>query len=182
MTTSELKHLYFEWMRRLVCDRNHHNSYEQLLEHLFKRQYFYENQLPHDINRADDGIDLRYQFAYEEHFDYPRVASELDMDPCSMLEMMVALARRCEDYESDPRQGDRTGYWFWLMVYNLGLEKMDDNHYDPAKVDAILYRFFDNDYTPDGMGSLFYIPNTRIDLRREEIWNQMTLYLHTYCN
>lgn len=182
MMTSELKHLYFEWMRRLVCDRNHHNSYEQLLEHLFERRYYYENQQLNDANRAEDGIDLRYQFAYEEHFEYQRVACELDIFDCSMLEMMVALARRCEDYEWDPRQGDRTGYWFWLMVCSLGLDKMDDSHYDSSKVDAILYQFFSNDYTCDGMGGLFYIPGTKMDLRKEEIWNQMTLYLHTYCN
>ena len=164
---------YFEWMYHLVCspkDTNH----ERLLNHLFNTEFYYI--LPMDENRAEDGIDLRYRFAYEYGIDNSEVDSDI---PCSVLEMMVALAFRCEETIMDDLDfGDRTGQWFWNMIVSLGLGRMTDEYYDPDKVDDILKRFLDRNYDRTGKGGLFTIPTCKYDLREEEIWYQMCWYLN----
>ena len=187
MTNNELKHLYFEWMYRLVCDDGFtvqgRSSHRMLLKILNSIPFFADHMNPNDDNRAIDGVDLRYRFAYEEKYDYRIVASVLDGTPCSMLEMMIALAIRCESLAYDPSEGDRTGFWFWGMLISLGLEHMNDyyiyNH-GRAPVEEVIYRFLHCDYEPNGKGGLFTIPDANHDIRNDEIWKQMCYYLNTY--
>lgn len=97
---------------------------------------------------------------------------------CSVLEMMVALAIRCEEsIMDDPNMGDRTGQWFWGMVVNLGLGSMTDAFYDEQVVDDILARFLNRKYEPDGKGGLFTVRHCEQDLRKVEIWHQLCWYL-----
>lgn len=50
------------------------------------------------------------------------IASYLDNRPCSVLEMIIALAIRLEEHiMDDPDIGNRTGQWFWDMIVSLGL-------------------------------------------------------------
>ena len=101
-------------------------------------------------------------------------------EPCSVLEMMVALAIRCEESIMDnPVYGDRTGQWFWNMIVSLGLGSMTDEMYDRDYVDNIVDRFLDRDYSPDGRGGLFTIRNCEYDLRDVEITHQLYWYLDT---
>lgn len=165
------KSLYFEWMYKLVCGI-HVKNYRRLLEKLFETEFYFIN--PMDENRAADGIDLRDRFAYEYRIDI----LDIDADPCSILEMMVALAYRCEETIMDDMDyGDRTGQWFWNMIVSLGLGQMTDNNYDEDKVNYILKRFLDRRYDRTGKGGLFTIPRCKYDLRDEEIWYQMCWYL-----
>jgi len=53
--------------------------------------------LPMDGNRAEDGIDLRYRFGYEKEYEGSTIASYLDNSPCSVLEMLIALAFRAKN-------------------------------------------------------------------------------------
>lgn len=177
MTKNELNSLYFRWMCRLVCkDRPVGSSYQELLTYLNEVEYI-PNQ-PMDENRADDGMDLRYRFGYENSYEGPMIATFLDDRPCSMLEMMIALSIRCEEnIMSNPEIGDRTGKWFWEMIDNLELLNMDDRRYNQNYVDFILERFLAGEYKRDGRGGLFYIPFSERDLRKAEIWYQMCWYL-----
>lgn len=178
MTRDELNTEYFEWMYRLVCNDEYSRglSYRKLLYHLHQTDFFY--RIPMDGNRAEDGTDLRYRFGYEHPHEGPAIASYLDDRPCSVLEMMVALAIRCEEQiMDDPDVGDRTGQWFWNMIVNLGLGPMDDRRFDPAFVDRILQRFMNREYGPHGEGGLFTVRNCRNDMRSIEIWYQMNHYL-----
>jgi hypothetical protein len=133
-----------------------------------------------DQNRAEDGLSLRYRFAldngYEDNPDY--ILDILD-GPCSVLEMMVALALRCEEVMDDAHIGDRTSQWFWGMIVNLGLGAMYDDLYDRQLVDEIIDTFLDRNYDPDGKGGLFTILNCERDLRDMEIWQQLCWYLNT---
>lgn len=129
-----------------------------------------------DENRADDGISLRYRFS----LDYNGVdnADDYISGPCSVLEMMVALAIRCEEnIMDDPRVGDRTGQWFWGMIGNLGLSAMDDIRFDKALVDDIIDKFLNREYEADGRGGLFRIKHCDHDLRKVEIWYQLCWFL-----
>ena len=178
MRSDILKIKYFDWMYNLVCDGAYNNgrSYRKLLSHLHNREFYYTIDM--DGNRAADGIDLRYRFAYEHNYDYAAIAHYLDNRECSVLEMMVALAIRCEeDYMGDPDVGNRTGRWFFAMLESLGLVMMTDSVFEEDVVDFVIDRFLRHEYERNGKGGLFTLKNRRRDMRTAEIWYQMCWYL-----
>ena len=161
---------YFEWLCDKVCgNRYRERIYTRLLSYLHNKEFRYS--LLRDGNRAEDGLDLRYRFGADDYIH----------GPCSVLEMMIALSIRCEETIMDnPHLGDRTSQWFWHMITDLGLGDMRDDIYNEHKVDAIVERFLDRDYSPNGKGGLFYIPSCPYDLRELEIWTQLCWYLDEY--
>lgn len=178
MNQNVIENDYFEWLFELVCKNRYSNqtSYRKLLMELHRKPFRFLILM--DENRAEDGVKLRYRFARE--YDYPiDNADEYIVGLCSVLEMMIALAIRCEeDYMDNAVIGDRTRQWFWNMVTNLGLGSMDDNRFDRLLVNDILERFLNREYEPDGRGGLFRIKNCDTDLREVEIWHQMCWYLN----
>lgn len=180
MTRTDIEQEYFEWMYKKMNtgDCAKESSFRKLLTHLHEREFIYS--IPKDANRAEDGEDLRYRFAYEIYSPDSRdIIVDYLSRPCSILEMMIALSIRLEDIMDDPSVGDRTGQWFWKMIVNLGLGGMYDLRYDEKYVDDIIDRFLDHDYEPDGRGGLFRIRNCEYDLRDVEIWMSALWFLDT---
>lgn len=178
MTKNELNNKYFNWMYQLVCNGKYYRklSHRKLLAQLHSIDFSY--MMTMDSNRAVDGIDLRYRFGYEHKYTGNTITEYLDNGPCSVLEMLIALAMRCEEHiMDDPEIGNRTGQWFWNMVVNLGLGAMNDNNFDKRHVDFVILRFLNRDYERNGEGGLFTIDDCRDDLRNVEIWYQMCWYL-----
>lgn len=178
MIKDEVDNAYFEWLYNIVCGDiySENFSYRKLLMHLHKTTFTY--LIARDENRAEDGLGLRYRFSLE--YDIVKDADEYINEPCSVLEMMIALAVRCEEnIMDDPEVGDRTRQWFWRMITNLGLGDMHDDIYDKRKVTRIIKTFLDREYEPDGRGGLFVIKNCDHDLRDIEIWWQLCWYLDT---
>ena len=168
---------YYNWIFDQICADKYSSevSYRSLLAHLHAIPFTYT--ISTDANRAEDGIELRYRWASIQGYD--EVPECLD-GPCSVLEMILALALRCEEtIMYDPDVGDRTRQWFWVMIKNLGLGGMTDDVYDPELVEEIIDRFLNRDYDPDGTGGLFKVKNCKYDLRRVEIWYQLNWYLNT---
>ena len=122
-----------------------------------------------DDNRAGDGLDLRrlYGVIFEE--------------PCTVLELMIALSNRIEmDIMGNSNYGDRTGQWFWRMIYSLGLSSQNDINFDEGYVDYILNRFNRRQYAPNGEGGLFTVDHPRVPPMNEiEIWRQAMRYLNS---
>ena len=166
---------YFDWMYNLVC-RNRYSkniSFKKVFSYLNDTKFTYSIRM--DLNRAKDGTELRRRYANEFKIAniYDRICG-----PCSVLEMMIALAIRCEETIMDDENfGDRTDQWFWDMMKNLGLGHMDDDKFDEEYVSDVITRFLNRDYEPDGRGGLFFVRNCDIDLRDVEIWIQMLWYL-----
>jgi hypothetical protein len=178
MTHDILTNEYIEWMCNLICynPRVETRTYQQLLRHLHNREFTYI--LDMDYNRAADGIDLRYRFADEKGYGYRYILKKFEDEPCSVLEMIVALANRCEEsIMDDPDIGNRTGLWFWNMISSLGLDDMDDLYYDEQYTDEVIDRFLNREYAPNGEGGLFTVNRSDDDLRDVEIWYQMCWYL-----
>lgn len=178
MTRDELNREYFEWMYQLVCDDKYYRRlpHRKLLSRLHELDFVYLNDM--DSNRASDGVDLRYRFGYERNYSTPMVASFLDDRSCSVLEMIFALALRCEEHiMSDPEIGNRTGKWFWNMVINLGLGEMCDDKFNMEYTDYVIEKFLNLEYASNGEGGLFTIKHCRHDLRTVEIWYQLCWYL-----
>lgn len=182
MNRYEISNLYFEWLYDWMCEDLHHPniSYRKLLMQLHDTEFIYTIQK--DQNRAEDGESLRYRFAESGVINEPTdYILECLARPCSVLEMMIALANRCEeDYMDDPAYGDRTRQWFWGMVANLNLGSMYDTWYDKEQVDECLYKFLHHKYDRDGRGGLFRIRDSSIDMRKVEIWYQMCYFLDTF--
>lgn len=175
MTRDRVINEYFEWLYNSVCDKKslRGKSYKKLFMFLHNTEFRYS--IPMDENRAIDGLDLRYRFA--QNGDYGFITDSLD-GPCSVLEMMIALAIRCEEHiMDDPDIGDRTGKWFWDMIDNLGLISMSDSRFDRRYVNEQVSIFLDREYEPNGNGGLFTVKNSGYDLRYVEIWYQMCWYL-----
>ena len=169
---------YFMWICSLVDGEFFYaERYGELLRHLHSIDYIYT--YPMDGNRAEDGISLRYRFGQDVGISAAETADALDTMPCSMLEMMAALALRCEeDIMFDSKCGNRTGLWFKTMIFSLGLGEMTNGNFDSEDVDRIIFNFLEHRYSPDGDGGLFRIKNTNgEDMRKIEIWSQMHRFL-----
>ena len=165
---------YFQWLCELIDSKrfSKHTSYEKLLTHLHNIEFTWI--VPYDDNRADDGIQLRRKYSLAR--DDVALARYIS-GPCSVLEMMVALAIRCENIMDDTDYGNRTGQWFWGMIHNLGLSPMRDNDFDIEYVDEVVSRFLNREYEPDGRGGLFTVKHYPQDMRTVEIWCQLSWYL-----
>lgn len=177
----DIYHEYFEWLCNFVVDDEYSNtlSYRKLLEQLYheKFEYSWDPSL-NDENRASDGTDLRLEFSNESSYIYEGYVSEAIYMPCTMLEMMIGLAKRIENQiMSDYSYGDRTGQWFWSMIASLQLGNMDDSNYNPVYVRKRLAIFSNHEYEPNGDGGLFTLSKPPKDLRHEEIWTQAMWYL-----
>lgn len=172
---------YFEWLYNYVCKNKVHDkiSYKKLFATLHDTEFIFS--IPNDVNRAEDGIYLRYTFKnYFEEFEGIPLPCKI-MGPCSVLEMLVALSIKCEENIMDnPEYGDRTAQWFWMMMSNLGLSLMTDDIYDRDYVKERIDIFLNREYSPEGKGGLFYIKDCSEDLRNVEIWAQLCWYLDRF--
>jgi len=179
----QIRNEYFDWLYDYICkDRANENiSYKKLLMFLHSTEFIFT--IDRDDNRFEDGVYFRQRFAKfkeDQGYDYYNILYNLD-GPCSVLEMMVALATRCEeDIMDDPRYGNRTKQWFWLMIKNMGLSMMTDIAYNKDYVETTIYNFLNRNYKPDGRGGLFYIPGCEEDLRNVEIWAQLCWYINRF--
>ena len=168
---------YFDWMYKIIAPKGA-VSYYDILTFLHNKEFTYEN--PSDENRYVDGVNLRRSFAYAKGFDHTDDIFDILTGPCSMFEMLTALAMRIEGSIMDnPAYGDRTKHWFWTMVRNMGLGVAYDGQFDKERAEVMIDRFLRRDYLPNGEGGLFTIKGYREDIRDLEIWHQCMLYLNT---
>lgn len=177
----DIRNDYFNWMYEIIAkDRFAPEiSVRKLLMCLHDIEFTYK--IVNDENRYYDGVDLRYRFAIENGYEskYEDILGILD-GPCSVLEMMIALALRMEETIMDNTEyGNRTGQWFWQMITNMGLGGQWNELFDKEYVEQTVQRFLDRKYEPNGKGGLFTVRHTRKDLRKVEIWYQMNWYLDT---
>lgn len=162
-----LEELYFQWLIQPL-DKKWDETFDiNLLKTMFRTRF--EHFVPNDVNRALDGIELRQEFLYKR----PVRSSKWEIDgwlaeDCSILEMLLALADRCEY-----RTGILKTEWFSTFLRNLGLA----DHYSPSKTRRVLQRLNKRTYSRDGLGGLFPLENPLEDQREVEIWYQMMAYI-----
>lgn len=178
---SEIKELYFKWLYELVfrnrLDIEDDFSHEKLLRHLHDIPFY--SIMERDENRIADGMSLRSEFGYQKGYTDEEIIVYLDDVPCSVLEVMVALAVRCEkQFMSDITYGDRTGQWFMAMLGSLRIGSMYNVNYNEKYVDNVVQKLLDRQYEYDGDGGLFHLRHPERDMRTIEIWAQMCDYLN----
>ena len=169
---------YFHWLCELVHIDQEHASWWLVAKDLHRREFV--PMLDRDENRAMDGFALRERFLDGERYS---LRDHIDGE-CSVLEMLVALAQRMDFETSDAYSedsNDRTAYWFWEMLDNLGLTAFDDDSYVELEgqtyVDKIIDDFVERRYDYDGEGGIFPLRYADRDQRRVELWYQMSAYL-----
>jgi len=140
--------------------------------------------VPNDDNRALDGVKLREQFQtelvdegfFDDEMDFENFVQNHDFNtkPCSLLEMLIALAQRMDFILlDDDRILTNVPKWFWKFIDNLGLKPTANLD----KLNLIVESFLEREYEKNGAGGLFPIPDTTKDQRRVEIWYQMMEYI-----
>lgn len=125
-----------------------------------------------------DGLDLREEFL-DTYPNIYRSSTWMALD-CSMLEMMVALARRADFHAFNGTIEGGPGGWFRKFLENLKISQYVDariNNRDLEVVDAILKVVNERTYKPNGRGGLFPLRRPREDQRNVEIWYQLNAYL-----
>lgn len=169
---------YFRWLCDFIFIPRRKN-YKRLVKFLFGVEFTYSLGL--DEDRAEDGIDLRSRFASERDHTSDYIKSLYRAEPCSVLEMMIALSIRFEEnIMNDPEIGDRTESWFWIMIDNCGMSKFTDSRFNSDEVGVILSRILNREYNPNGEGSMFPVYRRSEDMREVEIWYQIMWYLDEY--
>jgi len=179
MSQEEIKADYFSWLCDFIIfdGIDFRYNYSNLLNKLYDFDFLIK--MTRDGNRESDGVELRYNYGTDFDIRQPIIASYLDNRCSSMLEMMIALAIKCEGMMLNPNEDYATGKWFWIMIDNLGLTQYNDDNFNELEVEEILWRFIDRKYDPDGKGGLFHL-HSKVDLRGIEIWTQMLWFVNEY--
>lgn len=131
--------------------------------------------VPFDENHAAQGAELRDEFMREMQLPSYRGV-------CTVLEMLIALSRRCERTSFVWRGDDGPAFWFWHMMHNIGLDRFTDEYYagNPNaddEVDEILEVLLRRTYDRKGNGGLFPLREPPNDQRKTTLWYQLNYYM-----
>lgn len=166
-----LDELYLKWLYSHIGSvrvRNPTRTYWSLARLLFLKEFVWF--IPNDDNRVEDGRSLRRQFLDEEGI-YLEDPEWIRMG-CSMLEMLIGLARRLEFLTDGP-----VDKWFWKMLENIGIDKENDrifSHEDVEEaIDAVIWRTYD----ASGQGGLFPLRWPEHDQTEVELWYQLNAFV-----
>ncbi len=166
-----VENLYFNWLCAKVLNLKplrKSDTYWDLLRKLHRTEFVWT--MSGDDNRSEDGKELRKEFILQA--DIPDDPEWRVFIGCSVLEMLIAFARRAEFQDDTPLPD-----WFWEFISNLGLDKQTDKVFDSELVEMILDEFIWRTYSPNGDGGLFPIGNPSDDQRNIEIWYQWCEYM-----
>lgn len=167
---------YFQWLCRKVGIPDK-KPFEMMARDLHTLIFLPQAAVEMDNNRANDGLRLRVEFMER----YGVQGSSENRGPCTMLEFLIGLAGRMAFIMGEEGNPLHTSHYFWKMIGNLRLGKLDDDRYLQLNgeffvneaVDRVLYRTYD----PDGSGGLFPLQHPDKDQRTVEIWYQMQQWL-----
>lgn len=154
---------YFDWLCMIdIPDGYRRSDYSMLLNLLMNTEFHWV--VPRDENRAKDGLELRDIYEQETGEWCDAYGS------CSVLEMLTALAIRCNDEimynPDDPKRAD---IWFWMFIENLGLAVFKNENSHPQPQTAIL-RILNSH-------KMFSFPEQPPNFDKMELWCQLNHYL-----
>jgi hypothetical protein len=164
---------YFLYLTDKVFERR--RNHNLLLSYLFDTPFRWSYKIPTDANRARDGQLLRDRYANDTG-DY--ILYEDKKEPCSVLEMLVALCMRVEEEITGEPGNEHPERWFWEIMKNLGLYSMTDGNFDEGRIITILDIWMKRKFRADGFGGAFPVKGCTKDQRLISIWDQMNLYLN----
>jgi predicted acetyltransferase len=150
--------------------------FDRLLQQLHRIEFY--GIVPHDDNRAADGVQLRQLFLEKEG---QHALPSLPDGPCTMLEMLIGLSMRLEYESMDTYWYKTPADWFWFLIGNLGLGGCENKNYIASGVEGYVKEvcdtFLERRYKSDGKGGLFPLKNPKKDQKKVEIWYQMSAFI-----
>lgn len=162
--TTPADELYFEWLRDQSTPSDTISTYDAVLRRLYNTRYVPLETL--DDNRAEDGKELREEW----HDLYNDYASEIDdtwfEEDCSILEMFVALSRRCEF------QTTHTSAQHWVSIFLMNLDILISDFEFEINQDYIDSTI--DDFT-NGVQTIF--PTNVPNGSSKQLWYQMMDYI-----
>lgn len=166
-----LENLYFNWLCAKVLRVENPTpslTYWDLLRVLYGTEFVW--LLSGDDNRVEDGLDLRREFLITGDIPDDLLWRGL---PCSVLEVLVAFARRTEFQTEIPAYT-----WFWEFIENLGLGDCNDAACcRESDIVEVLTQFVWRTYKLNGQGGIFPIEHPKHDQTKVELWYQFFEYL-----
>lgn len=167
-----LDEAYFRYLYGTVASdktRVKSKTYWSLMRQLYTTQFSWF--VSNDDNRVMDGLAIRDQWVAANGV----TDHEWSDQPCSFLEMLIALSDRAA-FED----GGNRSEWFWHLLDNLGLSNINDAAYDTLfeqEIGDALGRVISRSYRANGRGGLFPLRHAEEDQRRVELWYQLNAYL-----
>lgn len=142
-------------------------EFETLIEVLSSIKFY--SLVPHDDNRALDGLAYRYEYKAFTGFEPP-------LGDCTVLEVLIGIAERMSYilYDPDKDNDDQVHVWFWHLMHNLHLNSEDSYLENLDKVNVWLER----NYAENGDGGLFPLRFVTKNQKEIEIWYQMQAYIN----
>ena len=163
---------YLDDLIDLIDNCNIRQNYITVIEMLYNTEF--KSSVYEDLNRIIDAKNLRMEL-------YGPV-----IRPISVLEVMIALAKRCHEdimygYTIDNKPSS-IAYWFWVMMENCGLDQLSEwKSAYPERIknefDSIIGPILDRSYDYNGNGGFFPLHHPEMDQRYCELWYQMNAYL-----
>jgi len=160
--------LYLGWLQSKVLLRNQPwYNYSNLINTLHNVEYIW--LILGDDNRADDGVDLRFEFLRDSKI---IVNSVWLKQSCSVLEMFVSFSRRANfQTDKDPC------HWFWEFISNLELSHLHNDNFVMDEFLDKINTFVWRTYEYSGKGGILPLTNPQSDQREVQIWDQFFAYL-----
>jgi|SRR5215216_1865678 len=160
---SDTTEVYLGWLATQIRFGNS-RSYEGLLTLMLQKEFVW--LVPNDDNRIADGLEVRREYQSETGLRY--------QGPCSVLEVLIGISRRLEFMAGDPAAN-----WAWILLENLGLNKLSDpiGARKALRADEILENLVWRTYSQDGYGGFFPLAWPEEDQTKIEIWYQMAKYV-----
>lgn len=171
---------YFNWLYdETELPKEGENSYILLCSELYGRE-FKIHGVDDDLNRIEDGIEWRYSFIEEFDLD-PFVVSEA-IGPVNFLEVLMGITDRLAFMSEGSYHIYTEAGWLMELFRNTGLYYYSDIifHEHEKSVDEIskiLDKIERRTYSHNGVGGLFPLIESRVDMRRATLWEQMHTYL-----
>lgn len=159
---------YFNALVELIngCD------YKLLLKELHKIHFYPKVSM--DKNRI-------YEVVHEMR---PQFHNPPKTEWVSIFEIFVLLALKYEEFSERPGVPDRTATWFWCFMVNCGLNSFDDLYFTNNKEEVLNHvlkwasDFNNRNYGRDGRGSPFPLKNPPKDMRKIELFYQLSWYFN----
>lgn len=180
---------YLRWLGDYI--RADWDTYSHLLWILYNRPFTYVDAI--DQNWVAHGLSLRDEYMGKVPMETLPVG--IVGNPCTVLEVLIAMAEKMEEHLTDVEYGDRTALWFWEIIDNLGLKKFTDQSIwdskmmdieyqelnyifdDEPQINKIIDVFLNREYGPNGLGGAFPIESGRWNQAREALIFQLGHYV-----
>jgi len=176
----DLKEQYFDWMiNRIFYDKSLIKLYCGLLAYLNSIVFLW--QIDMDENRQKDAQDLRYMFGDDYGYSEGQICRELDIEPPTLLEVIVALIIRAQENILAGTDDICINQEIFIdIITNLKLENLVGGFLSNNEIDyanTCINNLFNHAYSYYGEGGLFKVDNPKQDMRNTEIWYQFMWYL-----